>query len=80
MRIINLLKSENTIMDSKEMLSVNGGRNCGCACWYRNVGGSSTNDNMNANYAGGADGLFSPQHKNSQSKYKCDYQGETVVF
>jgi natural product precursor len=35
-------------------------RLCGCSCAYESKGGSSTDDNKNANYNGGAKGLVSP--------------------
>ena len=60
MRSIKLNTKENRILNSKEMNVISGGEKCcGCACYYRNVGGSSIDDNMDPNRLGG--GLQSPQ-------------------
>ncbi len=60
MKSIKLNAKENRILNAKEMNVISGGEKCcGCACYYRNVGGSSIDDNMDANRLGG--GLQSPQ-------------------
>ena len=48
-------------LGEREIETVKGGlRLCGCGCAYVNCGGSSTQDNENANFNGGEDGLISP--------------------
>lgn len=60
MKSIKLNAKEENILNAKEMELIKGGEKCcGCACYYRNVGGSSIDDNMDANRLGG--GLQSPQ-------------------
>lgn len=45
---LNML-SELTIQ-SKAMNALRGGNCCDCSCYYEDKKGSSSNDNMNANY------------------------------
>lgn len=52
----------------KEMDAIVGGRACGCSCYYANSGGSSSTDNMNANYAVGDYGIDSTQGCNQYFK------------
>ena len=60
MKSIKLNAKENNTLNAKEMNVIIGGETCcGCACYYRYVGGSSIDDNMHANRLGG--GLESPQ-------------------
>lgn len=74
MKTFNLLRNESSTLDSKEMLSIQGGKTCGCACYYRNAGGSSVADNRDANYAGG---LHSPQYP---VDIKTDIPDATEIF
>jgi len=50
---LNFLAENN--LKEKEMSNVRGGTEfrCGCGCNYAGSGGSSTGDNMAANYDGG---------------------------
>lgn len=60
MKSIKLNATESRTLNAQEMNVINGGEGCcGCACYYRNVGGSDIEDNMHANRLGG--GLQSPQ-------------------
>lgn len=52
MKKIDLLSLESNVLSRKEEEMVNGGNYCTCGCQYQNSGGSSTNDNMDANYQG----------------------------
>lgn len=45
---LNALSAD--VLRQKEMSSIMGGNSCGCACAYNEQGGSSTSDNMQANY------------------------------
>ena len=38
-------------MGNKEMNYLKGGSDCGCSCYYKDSGGSSVQDNGNANLA-----------------------------
>ena len=77
MRKINSLKlhqmaSEN--LSNREMKEIRGGEavSCYCGCRYAGSGGSSTNDNCNANYRGGASGGLNSPGGNSGSGAQCD--------
>ena len=48
---LNVLSEGN--LSKLEMNQVKGGTCCGCSCYYAGSGGSSTNDNGNANNASG---------------------------
>ena len=61
MKTMKLSSIENNLLDAKEARAIMGGNVCGCACYYRNVGGSAIVDNREANFAGGPNGLNSPQ-------------------
>ena len=53
---------ENQILTEREAGAIHGGaeqRNCYCACYYRNVGGSTIEDNANANFYFGDHGIHS---------------------
>ncbi len=74
---INLLSKENVILSSRDTAAIFGGKTCSCACYYRNVGGSSIADNREANYAGG---LHSPQIT-SDMEIKADLsEGGTDIW
>jgi len=63
MKDLNLTSLEKKNLTKNEMNHLKGGdgeKVCGCACYYRNVGGASLEDNMTANQKGG--GLDSPQN------------------
>lgn len=75
MKSLKLNQLDSQRLAEKEMLNVNGGqggwrydvapngtytRYCTCGCAYENNGGSSTEDNKNANYSGGTSGLRTP--------------------
>ena len=50
---LNLFALADNNIKEKEMKSITGGEpTCGCGCCYSNNGGSSTGDNMAANYEG----------------------------
>ena len=51
MKNINLLTKEGEILSTRESAAIFGGERCGCACQYRNAGGSSIADNSSANAA-----------------------------
>lgn len=61
---LNVLSESN--LSKLEMNQVKGGFTCGCACAYANSGGSSIDDNCDANHASG---LTSP------GKLQCWYEG-----
>lgn len=62
MKKIKLNIIEGTRISEESASQILGGdRSCGCACWYRNQGGASIEDNRDANYLGGPNGLKSPQ-------------------
>ena len=63
---LNALSAEGLRL--KEMNAIIGGRACGCSCYYANNGGSSSTDNMNANYAVGDNGTDSTQGCNPYFK------------
>lgn len=48
---LNAISAEG--LQQKEMNAIVGGNTCNCGCAYANQGGSSTYDNMNANYGYG---------------------------
>lgn len=74
MKSLKINKLANCCLNESEMNKINGGyvwvhdvkqengrtiiTICGCGCYYANQGGSTTNDNANANLA---QGLASPQ-------------------
>ena len=75
MKSLKLNQLDSQRLAEKEMLNVTGGqggwrydigpngtytRYCTCGCAYENNGGSSTEDNNNANYSGGTSGLRTP--------------------
>lgn len=61
MKTMKLSSIENNLLDAKEARAIVGGdRVCGCACYYRNVGGSAIVDNREANFAGGPGGWTPP--------------------
>ena len=67
---LNALAQEGNVLRAKEAAAIFGGqaeRTCGCACYYQNAGGSSTNDNAQANFNGGPGGLISPQARGNMS-------------
>ncbi|MBR4821944.1 MAG: hypothetical protein IKZ71_02210 [Bacteroidales bacterium] len=84
MKNLKLMVAEGNLLNEKEMISVRGGkqgRACGCACYYRNTGGSSVEANRDANYAGGEHGLFSPKMNIKGAQYKADYpEGGTGIW
>jgi natural product precursor len=54
MTSLKLNKLNSKILAEKQMNNVYGGeRACGCGCCYSNNGGSSSNDNGQANFNGG---------------------------
>lgn len=55
------IREEELISRESASQVLGGGRSCSCACWYRNQGGASIEDNRDANYLGGSNGLRSPQ-------------------
>lgn len=61
MKKIKLNEMEAQVLNKREESHVLGGEysttNCGCACAYKNQGGSSEHSNGSTNYAGG---LHSP--------------------
>ncbi len=71
MKKLKLNQMANEKLLDQEMKLVNGGtvcgryatdgsgRGCSCGCYYADRGGSSTDDNCNANFNGGAHGLDS---------------------
>ncbi len=81
MKTMKLSSIEDNLLDAKEARAITGGnRICGCACYYRDVGGSSISDNTEANYAGGTNGLDSPQETQDKC-YKVDFpDGSTQYF
>lgn len=68
---LNVLSAEK--LRQKEMNAIVGGRACGCSCYYANSGGSSSTDNMNANYAVGDYGINSTQGCNQYFKADTVY-------
>lgn len=52
MKKIDLLSIESNVLSRKEEEMLSGGNYCTCGCQYEGSGGSSTNDNMDANYHG----------------------------
>lgn len=81
MKTMKLSSIENNLLDAKEARAIVGGdRVCGCACYYRNVGGSAIVDNREANFAGGPGGLDSP-HKTGDKQYQVeDSEGNIDYF
>ena len=74
---------ENQILTEREAGTIRGGqpRACGCACYYRNVGGSAIEANRDANYSGGDHGLFSPKMLVKGAQYKADCpDGTTQIW
>ena len=74
---------ENQILTEREAGAIRGGqpRACGCACYYRNVGGSQIEANRDANYSGGDHGLFSPKMLVKGAQYKADCpDGTTQIW
>ncbi|MCK9346820.1 MAG: TIGR04149 family rSAM-modified RiPP [Bacteroidales bacterium] len=67
MKSFKLNNLEYSSLNEKEMKHVIGGTVCGCGCCYAGQGGSSTDDNGAANYAGG---LHSPG---------CEYEPYIVL-
>ena len=80
MKSLKLNQLDSQRLAEKEMLNVQGGQGndrcetdkngkitrwCGCGCLYEGNGGASTNDNMNANFAGGSKGLYTPGYLES---------------
>jgi natural product precursor len=57
---IKLTSLAQNVMKEKEMSHINGGKGCGCSCYYEGDGGSSTDDNGVAN---SKSGLNSPKGK-----------------
>ena len=74
MKKLNLNVTENNLLNERQMSSIRGGqpRACGCACYYRSVGGSQIEANRDANYSGGDHGLFSPKMLVKGAQYKAD--------
>jgi len=62
MKNLKMLAAEKNLLSDKETLAIRGGekpaKTCYCACYYRNVGGSSIQDNKQANFN---HGYSSPQ-------------------
>ena len=60
---IKLNKLSDDALAQRQMKGLKGGsvieRHCTCSCAYANAGGSSTNDNMPANYRLGPQGGYS---------------------
>ncbi len=65
MKNLKMLSVETECLSEKESSAIRGGRDtiryCYCACYYRNVGGSNTQDNAYANFHLGSGGGSSPQ-------------------
>ena len=57
--LIKLTNRKPESLNEKEQSLVIGG-NCGCGCFYSDCGGSSSEDNAEANQIGSPDGLHSP--------------------
>lgn len=53
MKSIKINHIESTHLSETEMAHLKGGASCGCSCRYADSGGSSTDDNKNANAANG---------------------------
>ena len=49
---INFCSVESDMLSRKELNELNGGNSCTCGCQYAGNGGSSSDDNGEANYAG----------------------------
>lgn len=48
---LKLTALSDAIMKDKEMSAILGGNCCTCSCYWEGKGGSSVEDNKNANYA-----------------------------
>lgn len=59
---LKLSTLSETIMKDKEMNGLKGGNSCGCSCYWEGQGGSSVDDNAEANYTLG----------NGESKNGCN--------
>lgn len=57
---INFWSLESKMLSKKELKELNGGVSCSCGCQYAGNGGSSSNDNAEANYAGGKQATSRP--------------------
>lgn len=63
MNLTLLTKIEMKNLQGGYIICEDGGKTCGCGCYYSGSGGSSTGDNMGANNSGG---LYSvPQRSES---------------
>jgi natural product precursor len=63
MKALKLTALEADVLSRKAMNGLKGGIDyCGCSCYYAHTGGSSSDDNGNANYNGG--GLISKKGDN----------------
>lgn len=80
MKILNMNVAEESILSAKETSAIIGGRSCTCSCYYRYVGGSSIEDNRNANYAGGENGLESVHHTADEQNMADHPDGGTYVW
>ena len=74
-----MLAAEKNILSDMESMSIRGGekpvKTCYCACYYRNVGGSSIQDNKNANFRSG---LSSPQFNVRGSVYVVEMDDGSI--
>mgnify|MGYP004452727025 FL=1 len=52
MKSIKINHIESASLSKAEMAHTKGGNVCNCSCYYRNVGGSSIEDNGHANWTG----------------------------
>ena len=68
MKSLKVNQIEKNNLSEKEMSSVKGGNVCNCACYYRNVGGSSIEANGQANWAGNKNSI----HKTVDSALMID--------
>lgn len=70
---IKLNKLSNNVLAERQMKGLKGGgfiyrRNCTCSCAYADKGGSSTEDNTNANYKLGSHGGYSTTGNNDAGR------------
>lgn len=77
MKSLKLNQIEKETLSNQELSQIKGGNSCRCACYYRNVGGSSIADNGTANWR---EGRNSVHYTNDEAIMLSDGEGGCYNF
>lgn len=73
LKLNNLSDRQLEKIEMNELKGGNSDRFCTCSCFWAEYGGSSSSDNMNANYKVGPYGGYSPEGGNNYWKDDEEY-------